>query len=104
MTISEIAAQMGVPVETLVQEVVAQGTTKATAFVILGALAAVLAVAVIFVGAYLNSEFAVQTFMLLILISMILLLSVPDLIAWKTAPETTANQYIVEHYGGGQND
>jgi hypothetical protein len=29
MTISEIAAQMGVPVETLVQEVVAQGTTKA---------------------------------------------------------------------------
>ena len=28
----------------------------------------------------------------------------PDLIAWKTAPETTANQYIVEHYGGGQND
>lgn len=21
-------------------------------------------------------------------------------IAWKTAPETTANQYIVEHYGG----
>lgn len=20
------------------------------------------------------------------------------------APETTANQYIVEHYGGGQND
>lgn len=104
MTISEIAAQMGVTPETLVQDVVAQGTTKATAFVILGALAAVLAVAVLFAGAYLGSEFGVPTFMLLILISMILLLSVPDLIAWKTAPETTANQYIVEHYGGGQND
>ena len=104
MTIAEIAAQMGVTPETLVQEVVAQGTAKATAFVVLGALAAVLAVAVIFVGAYLDSEFAVPTFALLILISVILLSSVPDLIAWKTAPETTANQYIVEHYGGGQND
>ena len=58
MTITEIAAQMGATPETLVQEVVAQGTTKATAFVVLGALAAVLAVAVLFVGAYLGSEFA----------------------------------------------
>lgn len=41
MTVAEIAAQMGVPVETLVQEVVAQGTVKATVFVILGALAIV---------------------------------------------------------------
>ena len=102
MTIAEIAAQMGVTPETLVQEVVAQETAKATAFVVLGVLAAVLAVAVLFVGAYLGSEFGVPTFMLLILISVILLLRVPDLINWKTAPETTANQYIVEHYGGGQ--
>lgn len=29
---------------------------------------------------------------------------IPDYNAWKTAPETTANQYIVEHYGGIQND
>lgn len=35
MTISEIATQMGVTPETLAQEVVAQGTVKATAFVIL---------------------------------------------------------------------
>lgn len=102
MTIAEIAAQMGVTPETLVQEVIAQGTAKATAFVVLGALAIVLAVAVLFIGAYQGSEFGVPTFMLLILISVILLLNVPDLIAWKTAPETTANQYIVEHYGGGQ--
>lgn len=102
MTIAEIAAQMGVAPETLVQEVVAQETTKATAFVVLGALAAVLAVAVLFVGAYLGSEFGAPMFMLLILISAILLSDVPNLINWKTAPETTANQYIVEHYGGGQ--
>ena len=102
MTISEIAAQMGVTPETLVQEVVAQETTKATAFVVLGALAAVLAVAVLFVGAYLGSEFGAPMFMLLILISVILLSDVPNLINWKTTPETTANQYIVEHYGGGQ--
>ena len=104
MTISEIAAQIGVTPETLVQEVVAQGTAKATAFVVLGVLAGVLAVVVIFVGTYQGNEFGVPTFMLLILISVILLLNVPDLINWKTAPETTANQYIVEHYGGVQND
>lgn len=100
MTIAEIATQMGVTPETLVQEVVAQGTAKATVFVVLGVLAAVLAAAVPFVGAYLGGELGVPTFTLLILISVILLLNVPDLVAWKTAPETTANQYIVEHYGG----
>lgn len=104
MTIAEIAAQMGVTPETLVQEAIAQGTAKATAFVVLGALAVVLAVVVIFVGAYLGSEFAAPTFLLLSLIGMVLLSSVSDLIAWKTAPETTANQYIVEHYGGTEND
>lgn len=57
MTIAEIAAQMGVTPETLVQEVIAQGTAKATAFVVLGALAIVLAVAVLVVGAYQGSEF-----------------------------------------------
>ena len=72
MTITEIAAQMGVTPETLVQEVVAQGTAKATVFVVFGAF--------------------------------LLIADSPNLIAWKTAPETTANQYIVEHYGGGQDD
>lgn len=102
MTISEIAAQMGVPVETLVQEVIAQGTAKATAFVILGALAIMLAVVVFVVGAYHGSKLCIPTTELLVLIGIVgLLLFVPDLIAWKTAPQTTANQYIVEHYGGG---
>lgn len=102
MTIAEIAAQMGVAPETLVHEVVAQGTTKATAFVVLGALAIVLAVAVLVVAAYQDSEFGIPLTMVLVLVGMILLTDVPDLINWKTAPETTANQYIVEHYGGGQ--
>lgn len=104
MTIAKIAAQMGVTPETLVQEVVAQGTAKATAFVVLGALAIVLAVAVLFIGAYQDCEFSIPLTTILVLIGIILLSDVPNLINWKTAPETTANQYIVEHYGGIQND
>lgn len=102
MTVAEIAAQMGVTPETLVQEAVAQGTAKATAFVVLGALAIVLAVAVLVVAAYQDSEFGIPLTMVLVLVGMLLLADVPDLINWKTAPQTTANQYIVEHYGGGQ--
>lgn len=102
MTISEIAARMGVTPETLVQEVVAQGTATATVFVVLGALAIVLAVAVLVIGAYQGSEFCIPLTMILVLISIILLSDVPDLINWKTAPQTTANQYIVEHYGGAE--
>ena len=44
MTIAEIAAQMGVTKETLVQEVVAQGTTKAPVFVVFGAFMIILAI------------------------------------------------------------
>lgn len=104
MTISEIAAQMGVTPETLVQEVVAQGTTKATAFVVLGAMAIVLALGVVVACTMCNDVelplFGLNTACGLLLIGALLLVNVPDLIAWKTAPETTANQYIVEHYGG----
>lgn len=104
MTVAEIATQVGVTPETLVQEVIARGTAKATAFVVLGTLAIVLAVAVLVVGAYQDSEFCIPIFTILALIGIILLSDVPDLINWKTAPETTANQYIVEHYGGTEND
>lgn len=104
MTITEIAAQMGVAPETLMQEVIAQGTAKATAFVVLGALAIVLAVGVVVACAMCNDVelplFGLNTACSLLLIGAILLMNVPDLIAWKTAPETTANQYIVEIYGG----
>ena len=104
MTIAEIAAQMGVAPETLVQEVVAQGTAKATAFVVLGALAIVLAIGVTVAYAmYSDVEFplfGMSTACIFLLTGAALLINVPNLIAWKTAPETTANQYIVEHYGG----
>lgn len=104
MTIAEIAAQMGVTPETLVQEVVAQGTTKTTALVILGALAIGLSIFILLACVVCNSEgvpvFSLHTACGLIFVGAMLLTRVPDLIAWKTAPETTANQYIVEHYGG----
>ena len=65
MTIAEIATQMGVTPETLVQEVIAQGTAKATAFVVLGALAIVLAVAVLVVGVIHNCEVCILPFVFL---------------------------------------
>lgn len=102
MTIAEIAAQMGVTPETLVQEVVAQGTAKATAFVVLGALAIVLAVAVLVVGAIHDYEVCILPFVFFAFLGVWLLANAVDLVNWKTAPETTANQYIVENYGGGQ--
>lgn len=104
MNVAEIAAQLGVAPETLVQEVVVQGTAKATVFVILGALAIVLAVVALFIGANPVYEFGIPFAMGLVLIGIYLISFVPDLIEWKTAPQTTANQYIVEHYGGGQDD
>ena len=101
MTIAEIAAQMDVTPETLVQEVIAQGTAKATAFVVLGALAIVLAVAVLVVGVIHNCEVCILPFVFFAFLGVwSLLTNAVDLINWKTAPETTANQYIVEHYGG----
>ena len=106
MTIAEIATQMGVTPETLVQEVIAQGTTKATAFVVLGALAIIMAIVVVVACGICNSDgipmFGLCTACGLIWIGIMLLTNVPDLVNWKTAPQTTANQYIVEHYGGGQ--
>lgn len=102
MTISEIAAQMGVTPETLVQEVVEQGTANATAFVVLGALAIVLAVAVLVVGAIHDYEVCILPFVFFAFLGVWLLTNAVDLVNWKTAPQATANQYIVEHYGGGQ--
>ncbi len=102
MTVTEIATQIGVTPETLVQEVVAQGTTKATVFVVLGVLAIVLAVAALVVGAALDCEVCMLPFMVFAFLGALLLTNTVDLVNWKTAPQTTATQHIVEHYGGGQ--
>lgn len=104
MTISEIAAQMGVTPETLVQEVVAQESVKFQWLVILGTLAIGLSIFILLACAICNSEgvpvFGLYTACGLIFVGVMLLTNVIGLIAWKTAPETTANRFIVEHYGG----
>ena len=105
MTIAEIAAQMGVAPETLVQEVVAQGTAKATVFVVFGAFMIILAiVSTIFGFIRDDTVWGLLAVTSLMFGAFLLIADSPNLIAWKTAPETTANQYIVEHYGGGQYD
>ena len=104
MTVAEIATQIGVTPETLVQEVCKQQTEMTMLTVVCGVLFAV--IAIIFVVITFTYEpifatlFALPCFLAIILLSN----GIPDYMAWKTAPETTANQYIVEHYGGGQND
>ena len=87
MTIAEIAAQMGV----------AQATALA-----LSALAIILGLAML-IARFIGSDNISAT---LVVLSALLLIS--GVVAFenvcKIAPQTTANQYIVEHYGGGQND
>lgn len=63
-------------------------------------------IAIIFVViAFTYEPIFAAPFALTCLLAIILLSNgIPDYIAWKTVPETTANQYIVEHYGGGQYD
>lgn len=108
MTIAEISAQMGVAPETLVQEVIARESVKFQWLVILGALAIGLSIFILLACVICNSEgvpvFGLYTACGLIFVGVMLLTNVIDWITWKTAPETTANQYIVEHYGGVQND
>lgn len=87
MTIAEIAAQMDT----------AQATVLA-----LSALAVVCGLAVLiarFIGSDNISAALVMLSVFLVVFGAIAFRNV-----CKTAPETTANQYIVEHYGGGQND
>lgn len=104
MTISEIATQMGVTPETLVQEVIAWESVKFQWLVILGALAIGLSIFILLACVICNSDgipmFGLCTACGLIWIGIMLLTNVPDLVNWKTAPQTTATQYIVEHYGG----
>ena len=104
MIIAEIAAQMGVAPETLVQEVCKQQAEMAMITVVCGVAFAVIAIILVVIAFTYEPIFA-ALFALPCMLAIILLSNgIPDYMAWKTAPETTANQYIVEHYGGGQND
>lgn len=102
MTIAEIAAQMGVTPETLVREVCKQQTEMTMLTVVCGVTFAVIAIIFIVIAFTYEPIFAVLFVFPCMLAIMLLSNGIPDYNAWKTAPETTANQYIVEHYGGGQ--
>lgn len=102
MTISEIAVQTGVAPETLVQEVCKQQTEMAMLAVVCGVAFAVIAIIFIVIAFAYEPIFAVLFVFPCMLAIILLSNGIPDYNAWKTAPETTANQYIVEHYGGGQ--
>ena len=99
MTISEIAAQMGVTPETLVQEVISKQTAWHTFCTAVVAL--MLAIAIGFIVWMLREKEALSAAVVMFG-AFIALIEVEELSSWYAAPETTANQYIVEHYGGEQ--
>ena len=100
MTIAEIAAQMGVTPETLVQEVCKNQTDMAMLAVVCGVAFAVISINLVVI-AFINEPIIAALFGFSCFITIMLLSNgIPDYIAWKTAPQATANQYIVEHYGG----
>lgn len=102
MTISEIAAQMGVTPETLVQEVCKNQTEMAMLAVVCGVAFAVISIILVVIAFAYEPIFAVLFTIPCLLAIMLLSNGIPDYNAWKTAPQTMANQYIVEHYGGAQ--
>lgn len=104
MTIAKIAAQMGVTPETLVQEVCKQQTEMTMLAVVCGVAFAVIAIIFMVIAFTYEPIFAALFVFPCMLAIMLLSNGIPDYNAWKIAPETTANQYIVEHYGGIQND
>ena len=104
MIIAEIAAQMGVTPETLVQEVCKNQTDMAMLAVVCGVAFAVIAIIFMVIAFTYEPIFAALFVFTCMLAIMLLSNGIPDYNAWKNAPETTANQYIVEHYGGVQND
>lgn len=102
MTISEIAAQMGVTPETLVQEVCKNQTEMAMLTVVCGVAFAVISIILVVIAFAYEPIFAVLFVFPCLLAIMLLSNGIPDYNAWKSAPQSMVNQYIVEHYGGGQ--
>ena len=100
MTIAEIAAQMGVTPETLVREACKHQTEMAMFAVVCGVAFAVISIIFVVIAFTYEPIFAALFVFSCLLAIMLLSNGIPDYIAWKTAPETTANQYIAERYGG----
>lgn len=104
MTVAEIATQVGVTPETLVREVCKHQTEMAMLTVVCGVVFAVIAIILAVIAFTYEPIFAALFVLPCMLAIMLLSNGIPDYNAWKTAPTITANQYIVEHYVGGQND
>lgn len=104
MTIAEIAAQMGVTPETLVQEVCKQQTEMTMLTVVCGVAFAVIAILLVVIAFTYEPIFAALFAFPCLLAIMLLSNGIPNYNAWKIAPHAMANQYIVEHYGGTEND
>lgn len=102
MTVEQVAQNLGVSVETLMQEVIIKQTAWHTFYTVVVVLV-FLAVTVWFIRmAIQDIAFVGALFPIVVIAAGLLIAEAQELAAWKTAPETTANQYIVEHYGGGQ--
>lgn len=95
MTIAEIAAQMGVTPETLVQEVCKQQTEMTMLTVVCGVAFAVIAILLVVIAFTYEPIFAALFAFPCSHAITLLSTGIPDYFAWKIAPETTANQYIV---------
>lgn len=93
MTAEQAAQNLGVSVETLVQEVIAEqlaGSILMTALLV-----------AILLGAIVEYwDVAVVTFTVACIVLLGFVLSCSVLIDWCAAPETTAREYIVDNYGG----
>lgn len=100
MTIAEIAAQMGVTPETLVQEVCKQQTEMTMLTVVCGLAFAVISIIFVVIAFAYGPIFAVLFVFPCLIAIMLLSNGIPDYNAWKNAPQTMANRFIVEHYGG----
>ena len=104
MTVEQVAQNLGVSAETLMQEVIIKQTAWHTFYTVVVVLV-FLAVTVCFIRmAIQDIVFVGALFPIVVIAAAMLIAEAHDFAAWKTAPETTANQYIVEHYGGIQND
>lgn len=102
MTVEQVAQNLGVSAETLMQEVIIKQTAWHTVCTVVVVLV-FLAVIVCFIRmAIQDIAFVGALFPIVVIAAAMLIAEAHELAAWKTTPETTANQYIVEHYGGGQ--
>lgn len=100
MTVEQVAQNLGVSAETLMQEVIIKQTAWHMFFTVVVVLV-FLAVTVCFIWMAIQDIAFVGALLPIVVIAAAMLIAeAHDLAAWETAPETTANQYIVEHYGG----